>query len=85
MKTTIDISRSTLERAKALANAQGISLDQLLARTLEEKLGHPTASSSGGQPAWMSGFGSLADLREESARVMRLIEDEFEEVEPEDR
>ena len=33
----------------------------------------------------MKGFGALADLKEENARVMKSIEEEFEQVEPEDR
>ena len=37
------------------------------------------------QRTWMKGFGGLADLKDENARIVKLIEDEFERVEPEDR
>ena len=85
MKTTIDLPNSTLEQAKTLADAQGISMEQLLANTIEEKLRNRFAVANGAEPPWMKGFGSLADLKDENARVLRIIEDEFENIEPEDR
>jgi hypothetical protein len=33
----------------------------------------------------MAGFGKLRHLRKETARINRLIEEEFEQIEPEDR
>lgn len=32
---------------------------------------------------WMKGFGGLADLGAETARICDLIEEEFESIEPE--
>lgn len=85
MKATIDISNSTFEQARSLADAQGISVEQLLANAVQEKLrgtSHPCVST---QPPWMKGFGALADLKEENARILKSIEEEFEHVEQEDR
>lgn len=33
---------------------------------------------------WMAGFGALSDLASENQRVLRLIEEEFEALDPED-
>jgi hypothetical protein len=85
VKTTIDIPISTYNQVRSLAEAQGISVEQLLAKTIEEKLqGHP-GSANGGEAPWMQGFGALADLKEENAWIARIIEEEFEQIEPEDR
>lgn len=34
---------------------------------------------------WMASFGKLKALRNESARINRIIDNEFEKIEPEDR
>jgi hypothetical protein len=85
MKTTIEIPSSTFQQAESLAASQGISVDQLFAAAIEEKLRGHSVGGNGGEPAWMKGFGALADLKEENARILRIIEDEFEQIEPEDR
>lgn len=85
MKATIDIPNSTFDHAKSLADAQGISVEQLLANAVQENLRGAGLAANGTQPPWMKGFGTLADLKEENARIMQCIEDEFELVEPEDR
>jgi hypothetical protein len=84
MKTTIEIPEATFRRAKTLAAARGISLKQLFTEAMDEKL-RPTASrGKAAVPAWMKGFGGLADLKVENARIMTLIEEEFEHIEPEE-
>jgi hypothetical protein len=85
VKTTIDIPNATFQQAQSLAAAQGISVEQLLANALQEKLRTIPAPRNGTQPPWMNGFGALADLKEENARIMQSIADEFEHIEPEDR
>jgi hypothetical protein len=85
MKTTLEISDSTFRRAKTLAAAQGISLKQLFNEALEDRLRRTTRQGEAAEPAWMKGFGGLADLKAESAKIMTLIEEEFEQIEPEDR
>ena len=54
MRTTIEIPNSTFEQAKSLADAQGISVEQLLADTIEEKLRDRSTSDKGGEPPWMT-------------------------------
>jgi hypothetical protein len=85
MKATIDIPNSAFEQAKSLAAAQGITVEQLLANAVQEKLRAVLALGPGAEPPWMKGFGALADLKEENARIDKLIEEEFEQIEPEDR
>jgi hypothetical protein len=82
VRTTIDIPEPTFEQAKRLAEAKGITVEQLVAEALEQRLRVPPTTS---QKAWMRGFGALADLREESDRMKRVIEEEFEQIDPEDR
>jgi hypothetical protein len=85
VKTTIDVPTSTLQQAKTLAEAQGISVEELLARTIEENLHCQPLPPSSGERPWMKGFGALGDIKEENARILRLIQEEFEHIEPEDR
>ena len=85
MRTNIDISNSTFEQAKSLAYAQGISVEQLLANAVEEKL---RDRSHRGEPAWMKlagAFGKTPADRAETRRIQKLIDEEFERIEPEDR
>jgi hypothetical protein len=84
MKTTIELPNSTIEHAKTLAKAQGISVEELLAKTIEQNLCGRSLASRPEEPRWMQGFGGLADLKEENARIMMLIDNEFEQIEPED-
>ena len=83
MKTTLEIPDSAFRRAKTLAAAKGITLKQLFNEALEEKLRRPGADRHSGEPPWMKGFGALSDLRSESARILDLIDAEFEQIEPE--
>lgn len=84
MKTTLDIPDPVFRRAKASAALRGISLRQIVTEALEEKLAAATRSESSTPPAWMTGFGELAELGDESRRIDALIRKEFETLEPED-
>jgi hypothetical protein len=53
-----------------------------VSRALEEKL---TAPDKYVNKPWMKFAGALADLHEENVRIAKVIEDEFEQIEPEDR
>lgn len=83
MKTTVEIPDSTFRRVKTLAAARGISLKQFFTEALDDKLASGSRKAS--QPPWMKGFGGLAALKAENARIMALVEEEFEQIEPEDR
>ena len=64
------------------------SLNEALAHARGEGPGivhEPARAAPGGDPPWMKGFGELSDLREESRRIMAIVEEEFGRVEPEDR
>lgn len=83
MKTTIDIPDELFRLAKARASLSGISLRQFVTDTLRAQLEHEEKRARSTDPPWMKGFGGLADLGAETARIRGLIEDEFESIEPE--
>jgi len=82
MKTTLEIPDPTFRKAKATAGALGIPLREFVTQAVEEKLSfgrHPR-----GKP-WLECAGELAHLHKETTRIQKIIEEEFEQVEPEDR
>lgn len=85
MKTTLEIPDPVFRRAKAKAAERGQALRAFVTEALQEKLaGRPTQLSREQAP-FMKGFGQLRPLRRETARIQRVIEQEFDVVEPEDR
>jgi hypothetical protein len=83
MKTTIDIPDDLFRLAKARASLNGISLRQFVTDTLRAQLEHEEKRAQLTDPPWMKGFGGLADLAAETARIRNLIEEEFESIETE--
>ena len=81
MKTTLEIPDSTFRRAKARAAEQGIPLREFVTEAVEEKL---RAKSSAGEKPWVKLAGRLSHLRKETTRINKLIEQEFEKIEPEE-
>ena len=79
MKTTLEIPDAVFRRAKARAAQQGIPLRQLITDAVREKLDGGRVESK----PWMKLAGGLKHLRSETARINRLIEEEFETIEPE--
>ena len=82
MKTTIEIPDTVFLRAKSAAAQRGIPLRQFVTEAVQDKL--KTSSILAGK-AWMKSFGKLRRLRKETARINCLIEDEFEQLEIENR
>jgi hypothetical protein len=80
VKTTLEMPDATLRKAKAKAAERGIPLRQFVTEAVEEKLAATPAS----QKPWMKSFGALRHLRKETARIDKIIEEEFEQIEPED-
>jgi len=80
MKTTLEIPDSVFRRAKSKAAERGIPLRQFVTEAVEDKL---KATPSAGQKPWMKHVGKLKDLRKETQRVKKVIEQAFEKVEPE--
>ena len=83
MKTTIDIPDELFRLVKARASLGGISLRQFVTDTLRARLEREEKRARAADPPWMKGFGGLADLAAESARIRGLIEEEFESTETE--
>jgi hypothetical protein len=81
VKTTLEIPDVLFRRAKSAAAEQGIPLRELVTLALAEKLGTKTRQ----EKPWMKSFGKLKGLRQETARINRVIEKEFGQIEPEDR
>lgn len=84
MKTTLEIPEPLFRKAKATAARQGHTLKQLVQEALSEKIARVNGVSSQQKP-WMALAGGLKHLRSENRRIERVIEAEFENVEPEDR
>jgi hypothetical protein len=80
MKTTLEIPDRIFRRAKSKAAEKGIPLRQFVTDAVQDKLKEPPASD---QKPWMKHMGKLKHLRKETARITRLIEEAFEEVDPE--
>ena len=85
MKTTLEIPDPVFRRAKAKAAERGQALKEFVTEALHEKLSGLNRRAAADTPAWMRGFGQLRTLRRETARIQRVIDQEFEVVEPEDR
>ena len=81
MKTTLEIPDPIFRKAKARAAASGIPLRQFITEAVSDKLASP---SSPKDKPWMRGFGALRHLHKETVRSQRLIDEEFEKIEPED-
>ncbi len=82
MKTTLEIPDPVFRRAKAKAAEQRIPLRQFVSDAVAEKLElkSPDRAKAKGRLA-----GRLRRLRKETARINRIIEREFERIEPEER
>lgn len=85
MKTTLELPDPLLRKVKATAAARGQSMKDFVAEALREKLAPAARPGVAAEPPWMRGFGRLKRLHDETARVQRAIDDEFELVGPEDR
>ncbi|MBA3273829.1 MAG: hypothetical protein H0T11_08165 [Chthoniobacterales bacterium] len=84
MKTTLEIPDSLFRKAKATAAREGRSLKALVQEALSEKISRANGVP-GQQKPWMVLAGGLKHLGAENRRIERLIEAEFEKIEPEDR
>jgi hypothetical protein len=82
MKTTLEIPDPIFRRAKAAAAERGIPFREFVTEAVKDKL---TANAKTTDKPWMPAFGRLRHLRKESARINRVIEEEFEQIKAEDR
>jgi hypothetical protein len=82
MKTTLEIPDTVFRRAKAAAAERGIPLREFVTEAVRDKL---VTGSKATEKPWMAAFGKLRDLRKETATINHIIEEEFEQIEAEDR
>ncbi len=75
MKTDLDIPDQILRRAKSKAAEKGIPLYQFVTEAVEDKL--KVKPARGAKP-WMKHMGKLRDLRRETRRINKFIEQAFE-------
>ncbi|MFZ1130188.1 MAG: hypothetical protein WCA97_06660 [Terriglobales bacterium] len=81
MKTTLEIPDPIFRRAKAAAAERGIPFRALVSEALADKLRERHQDSK----PWMKSFGKLRGLHAETAKINRIIQEEFGRIEPEDR
>jgi hypothetical protein len=82
MKTTLEIPDNIFRRAKSAAAERGIPLREFVTEAVKDKL---VADAKTTDKPWMAAFGKLRHLRKETSRINRIIEEEFEQIEVEDR
>ncbi len=80
VKTTLEMPDAILRKAKAKAAERGIPLRQFVTEAVEEKLAAPQPK----EKPWTKMGGQLKHLHKETVRIQKLIDDEFEQIEPED-
>ena len=75
-----DLPDTTVRQTEAIAVARGVPFQRFLAEAIEESLYQCTAAECAGRNdfPWMDGFGVLADLSEETSRILEVIEQEFD-------
>lgn len=82
MKTTVEIPEKTLKRAKTLAAEEGLSLEQLVAEAIEDKIGRDDEPGKSA-PRWMKLYGAFAaseDMRADTRSIQEIIDEEFERI-----
>jgi len=84
VKTTLEIPEPLFRKIKATAARQGRTLKELVQEALSEKIARLDGARRQQQP-WMVLAGGLKHLHSENRRIERVIEEEFENIEPEDR
>ena len=84
MKTTLEIPDPTFRKAKATASALGIPLREYVTQAVEEKLSQGNRSLEKPWLECVGCAGELSHLHEETLRIQKIIEEEFEQIEPED-
>ncbi|HEY4776223.1 MAG TPA: hypothetical protein VN902_05930 [Candidatus Acidoferrales bacterium] len=82
MKTTLEIPDTIFRRAKSAAAERGIPFREYVTEAVKDKL---VANTKTAEKPWMKAFGKLRHLRKETANINRIIEEEFEQIEAEDR
>ncbi|HVR27731.1 MAG TPA: hypothetical protein VMU26_30920 [Candidatus Polarisedimenticolia bacterium] len=82
MKTTLEIPDAIFRRAKTVAAERGIPFRRWSRMPLSDKL---RAQADRDSKPWMKTFGKLRHQHKETARINRIMEEEFDQVETEDQ
>lgn len=82
MKTTLEIPDSIFRRAKSAAADRGIPFREFVTEAVKDKL---VADTKATEKPWMEAFGKLRHLHKEAVKINRIIEEEFGQIEAEDR
>ena len=82
MKTTLEIPDAIFRSAKSVAAERGIPLREFVTEAVQEKI---ESHQKTAEKPWVKLAGGLKHLHEETQRINRIIEEEFEQIEPEDR
>lgn len=83
VKTTVEMPDPLFRQVKAAAAERGVSLKEFFAEAVRDRLRRRRGSAP--EKPWMSVFGGLRQLHRETRRVDRLIAEEFEQIDEEDR
>lgn len=78
MKTTLEFPDPVFRKAKARAAERGIPLRQFVTEAVEDKLRIES------EKPWMKTIGGLRHLHKENVRIQRIIDEEFEKIDPEE-
>jgi hypothetical protein len=81
MKTTLEIPDAVFRQAKSLAAQRGIALRVLVTEAVEEKL---AGAARKNEKPWVRLAGGLKHLQKETARIDRIMHNEFGTIDPED-
>ena len=82
VKTTLEIPDAIFRRAKTAAAQRGIPFRALVSEALADKL---RAQNDRESKPWMNTFGKLRHLHKETVRINRIIEEEFDQIETDDK
>ena len=88
MKTTLEISDNLFRKVKATAADRGQTMKQFVTEALQEKLLGKGSGGASAKAAWLKFFGvfgKTAAERAETRRIQKLIDDEFEQVDADDK
>lgn len=78
MKATLEIPDPIFRKAKARAADRGIPLRQYVTEAVQQKLRTDL------EKPWMKTIGGLRHMHKENVRIQRIIDEEFEKIDPEE-
>lgn len=81
MKITLEIPDPIFRRANSVAAQRGIALRAFVTEALEEKL---NSSAQKQEKPWVRLAGGLRHLHKETVRINRIMNSEFEKIDPKD-